>query len=143
MEEIDVIELLEYFKSKIGLFVVISTGICILCVMYAIVIQKPMYNSSTTVILSGSSETITQNDITINKNLVNTYTEIVKSRRVLEQVINELSLDLDYYELNSFITVKPINNTEIIQIIVSSEDSTESMNIANSTAKFFSKEVKE
>ena len=56
--------------------------------MYAMVIQKPMYSSNTTVILSGSSETITQNDITLNKNLVKTYAEIVKSRRVLEQVIN-------------------------------------------------------
>ena len=143
MDEINISELLEYFKSKIGLGLVITTGICILCVIYAIVVQKPMYSSSTTVILGGSSETITQNDITINKNLVNTYTEIVKSRRVLEQVINELSLDLDYSKLNSFITVKPVNNTEIIKIIVNSEDSLESMNIANSTATFFSKEVKE
>lgn len=143
MEEINISELLEYFKSKIGLCLVISTGICILCVIYAIVIQKPMYSSSTTVILGGSSETITQNDITINKNLVNTYTEIVKSRRVLEQVINELSLDLSYSELNSFVTVKPVNNTEIIKIIVNSEDSLESMNIANATADYFSEEVKE
>ena len=143
MEEININELLEYFKSKIGLGLVITTGICILCVIYAIVIQKPMYKSNTTVILGGSSETITQNDITINKNLVNTYAEIVKSRRVLEQVINELSLDLNYYELNDSITVEPINNTEIIKIIVNCDDSLKSMNIANSTANFFAKEVKE
>lgn len=143
MEEINISELLEYFKSKIGLFLVITTGICILCVMYAIFIQKPMYSSNTTVILSGSSETITQNDITINKNLVNTYAEIVKSRRVLEQVINELSLELSYRELNDTVTVQPVNNTEIIKIIVNSADSLNAMNIANSTANYFSKEVKE
>lgn len=143
MEEINISELLDYFKSKFGLWLVITTGICILCVMYAIVIQKPMYSSNTTVILGGSSETITQNDITINKNLVNTYAEIVKSRRVLEQVIKELSLDLNYTELNSSITVEPVNNTEIIKIIVNSDDSLEAMNIANSTANHFSKEVKE
>ncbi len=142
MEEININELLEYFKSKIGLGLVITTVICILCFIYAIVIQKPMYKSNTTVILGGSSETITQNDITINKNLVNTYAEIVKSRRVLEQVINELSLDLNYYELNDSITVEPINNTEIIKIIVNCDDSLKSMNIANSTANFFAKEVK-
>ena len=143
MEEIDVSELLKYFKSKIGLLIVITSGICILCVMYSILIQKPMYSSNTTVILGGSSETITQNDITINKNLVNTYAEIVKSRRVLEQVTNELSLDLSYGELSSSITVEPVTNTEIIKIIVNSDDSVEAMNIANSTANHFSKEVKE
>ena len=143
MEEINIEELLEYFKSKFGLWLVITTGICILCVIYAILIQKPMYSSNTTVILGGSSETITQNDITINKNLVNTYAEIVKSRRVLEQVIDELSLDLSYGELSSSITVEPVTNTEIIKIIVNSDDSVEAMNIANSTANHFSKEVKE
>ena len=143
MEEININELLEYFKSKIGLGLVITTGICILCVIYAIALQKPMYKSNTTVILGGSAETITQSDITINKNLVNTYAEIVKSRRVLEQVIEELSLDINYSELNNSITVEPINNTEIIKIIVNSDDSLKSMNIANSTANFFTKEVKD
>lgn len=143
MEEINISELLDYFKSKFGLWLVITSVICLLCVMYAVIIQKPMYNSNTTVILGGSSETITQNDITINKNLVNTYAEIVKSRRVLEQVINKLSLDLSYNELNSSITVEPINNTEIIKIIVNSDDSLEAMNIANCTADYFTKEIKD
>ena len=141
MEEINLSELFDYFKSKFWLWLVIATGVCMLCVFYAMVIQRPMYSSSTTVILGGSSETITQNDITMNKNLVNTYAEIVKSRRVLEQVIDDLSLDVSYGELNSFITVEPINNTEIIKIIVNSDDSLEAMNIANSTANFFLKEV--
>lgn len=143
MEEININELIDYFKSKIWLWFVMTIGICIICVMYAITIQKPMYSSNTSVILGGSSETITQNDITINKNLVNTYAEIVKSRRVLDQVINELSLDLSYSELNNSITVEPINNTEIIRIIVRSNNSKEAMDIANSASYFFSKEVKE
>ena len=141
MEEINLNEFLEYFKSRFLLWLVIATGICIICVMYAMVFQKPMYSSSTTVILGGSSETITQSDITINKNLVNTYAEIVKSRRVLEQVLTELSLDLNYLDLNSCITVEPIINTEIIKIIVNSDDSKLAMNIANSTANFFLKEI--
>jgi len=143
VEEININELIDYFKSKIWLWFVMTIGICIICVMYAIIIQKPMYSSNTSVILGGSSETITQNDITINKNLVNTYAEIVKSRRVLDQVINELSLDLSYSELNNSITVEPINNTEIIRIIVRSNNSKEAMDIANSASYFFSKEVKE
>ena len=143
MEEINISELLEYFKSKFWLWSLIVIGVCILCISYVILIQKPMYSSNTTVILGGSSETITQNDIAINKNLVNTYAEIVKSRKVLDQVINDLTLDLSYSELNSLITVEPIINTEIIKIIVHSDDSLEAMNIANSTSYFFSKEVKE
>ena len=54
MEEINISELLEYFKSKFGLWLVITGSICVLCVMYTILIQKPMYSSNTTVILGGS-----------------------------------------------------------------------------------------
>ena len=93
MEEIDLKELFDFVKNKIGLLIIITVGICLLGCVYGLILQKPMYRSYTTVILSGTEQTITQSDVTLNKNLVDTYAEIVKSRRVLDQVINELDLD--------------------------------------------------
>lgn len=141
MEEIDLKELLEFFKSKVGLFIVILVGVCLIGSIYGLVIQKPMYSSYTTVILGGTDTTITQNDVTLNKNLVNTYAEIVKSRRVLEQVIEELSLDINYDALVSKITVSAVNNTEIIKITVDDQDAVVAKNIANVTASVFTDEV--
>lgn len=141
MEEIDLKELLNYFKNKIGLFIIITMGVLLVGALYGLIIQKPMYSSYTTVILGGSSETITQTDITMNKNLVNTYAEIVKSRKVLDQVINELNLDIKYETLYSKISVSSINNTEIIKINVNDENSVNAKNIANVTAKIFTAEV--
>ena len=99
MEEIDLKELFLFVKSKLGLLITITAGVCLLGCIYGLFIQKPMYQSYTTVILSGNESTITQSDITLNKNLVYTYAEIVKSRRVLAQVIIDLNLDLTYEEL--------------------------------------------
>ena len=90
MEEIDLRELFSFFKNKIFVFFVIFIGVCLLGCLYAFFIQKPMYNSYTKVILSGEN-TITQTELNLNKNLVDTYAEIVKSRKVLDQVIEELS----------------------------------------------------
>lgn len=145
MEEIDLKELFEFIKKKIGLLITITVVICLLGCIYGLFIQKPMYKSYTTIILGGnettSSQTITQSDITLNKNLVDTYAEIVKSRRVLEQVIAELDLEETYEELSNKISVSSVNNTEIIKITVVDSNPIEAKNVANVTANFFSKEV--
>lgn len=142
MEEIDLIELLNYFKKKIGLIIIIMSAVGILGCIYTLFIQKPMYNSYTTVILSGSSSSsITQTDVTLNKNLISTYAEIVKSGRVLNQVIKELNLDISYELLSSEISVTSLNNTEIIKITVNNESADMAMKIANSTASVFTKEI--
>lgn len=145
MEEIDLKELFEFIKKKIGLLITITVVICLLGCVYGLFIQKPMYKSYTTIILGGNettaSQTITQSDITLNKNLVDTYAEIVKSRRVLEQVIAELDLEETYEELSNKISVSSVNNTEIIKITVADSNPIEAKNVANVTANFFSKEV--
>lgn len=141
MEEIDLKELFDFFKSKIGIFIIIVFGVCLVGSIYGLVIQKPMYSSYTTVILAGTDTTITQSDVTLNKNLVDTYTEVVKSRRVLDQVIDELSLDINYESLVGKISVSAVNNTEIIKISVSDRDGVMAKNIANATANFFAEEV--
>ena len=140
MEEIDIRELLSYYKSKLGLLIIIFTLVCLLGCSYSIFIQKPMYNSYTKVILSGET-TITQSDIVLNQNLVDTYAEVVKSRRVLDQVIKKLDLDLTYEELSNEISVTAVSNTEIIQINVKDKDPVMAKNIANVTASYFTKEV--
>jgi len=143
MEEIDLNELFIFVKNKIGLLITITASICILGCVYGLFIQKPMYQSYTTVILSSneSSSAISQSDVALNKNLVTTYAEIVKSRRVLDQVIEELELDLTYEQLYGKISVSSVNNTEIIQIVVNDSDGVNSKNIANVTANYFTKEV--
>ena len=141
MEEIDLKELFTFIKNKIGLLITITASICILGCVYGLFIQKPMYQSYTTVILSSNEGTINQNDLNLYKNLVNTYAEIVKSRRVLEQVIDELDLDISYETLNNKINVSSVNNTEIIKITVNDADAIKAKNIANITANYFTKEI--
>lgn len=146
MEEIDLKELFEFLKGKIALIISITAVACIIGCCYALFIQKPKYQSYTTIILGSSDSTaqtggITQNEVTLNKNLVDTYAEVVKSRRVLDQVITELQLDTTYENLSSKISVSAVNDTEIIKISVSDKDAVRAKNIANVTANYFTKEV--
>ena len=146
MEEIDLKELLDFIRSKISMLIIITVSVCLIGSMYSLFLQKPMYNSYTTVILGSNDGTtatssITQNDITLNKNLVSTYAQIVKSRRVLAQVIKELKLDTSYDDLAGKINVTALNNTEIIKITVTDPDPIVAKNIANITANYFTDEV--
>lgn len=147
MEELDLKELFDFVKNKLGLLIIVTVGICLLGCIYGLFIQKPMYKSYTTVILGGNASnntsTITQSDIALNKNLVNTYAEIVKSRRVLDQVIKELDLKNSYESLSSKISVTAVNNTEIIKISVDDRSAVTAKNIANVTANYFTKEIVE
>ena len=143
MEEIDLKELFTFIKNKLGLLITITIGVCLIGCIYGLFIQTPMYQSETTVILSTDNSSINSSDIAMNKNLVNTYAEIVKSRRVLDQVIEELDLDVTYEELTKQISVTAVNNTEIIKITVNDKDAIKAKNIANVTANYFTKEIVE
>lgn len=144
MEEIDLKELFDFIKDRLGLIVIITSFVSIIGCIYGLLIQTPMYKSYTTVVLSSSESSntsITTSDITLNKNLVNTYAEIVKSRRILDQVIENLDLDIKYGTLSSRVSVSALNNTEIIKIIVNDDNPNIAMDIANETAKVFSNEI--
>lgn len=147
MEELGLKELFLYIKEKVGLLIFIIIFVCLIGCLYGLFLQKPMYRSYTTVILGGDTKSssqnqgITQNDVALNKNLVDTYAEVVKSKRVLNQVIKELKLDLSYEGLSSKINVTALNNTEIIKITVSDENAKNAKNIANVIADYFTHEI--
>ena len=145
MEEIDLKELLMFIKDKIGLLITITAAVCLIGCIYGLFIQTPMYESYTTVILSSneSSSAINQADVNLNRVLVDTYAEIVKSRRVLTKVIDELNLETTYENLYNKISVSSVNNTEIIKITVNDKNPIEAKNIANITAEYFTDEISE
>lgn len=147
MEEINLKELFDYFISKISIIIFITLVVAVLGCSYALFLQKPLYKSSTTIVLTRTdtenSNTITQNDITLNQKLLSTYREIVKSRRVINQVISSLKLKYTYEELNKDISVTSVQDTELIMINVSNENPEQAKKIADETAKVFTSEIQE
>lgn len=147
MEEINLQDLFKYFVSKILVIVLVTVFFGLIGSLYLLFMQTPMYKSTTTLLLAnvsgmdGSSSSITTNDITLNQKLVSTYREIIKSRKVLKQVIDTLELDYQYEQLASLITVGSVNETEIIKVTVKNEDPLAAMTIANEVADTFCKEI--
>ncbi|MCI8568151.1 MAG: hypothetical protein HFG48_02395 [Bacilli bacterium] len=143
MEEFNVSEFINYYISK-SLLVVAFLALGLACsIFYTDELQIPLYKSQTSLVLTRSSDTstITNTDISLNKNLVSTYREIIKSRRILSKVINNLNLATTEKELSKEISVTSANDTELIIISVVDEDSKKARDIANEIATVFKKEI--
>lgn len=146
METIDLKDMFSYFKSKISIIILFIVVVGIMGCLYGLFIQKPVYKSSTSIVLISENQTgatLTYNDVSLNQNLVSTYSEIIKSRRVLNQVIDNLSLDYSYSNLSNNVEVSSVTGTQIIKISVSDRNNKTAMKIADEIAKVFAKEIPE
>ena len=146
MEEVDLKELFAYFLKRISIIIAITFLFLITGFIYISFIRIPLYKGDTTVILVNKSgdnnnQSVTQSDVVLNQKLVSTYTQIVKSKKVLNQVINNLNLSYTYGQLNNHVSVSNISDTEIIKISVSDEDPEIAAKIANAVASVFKNEV--
>lgn len=147
MEEINLKELFSFVKSKILFILLVVVVALFFGNFYSLIIKRPLYQSNTTIILtstnqSESGDTLNSNDVQLNKNLVDTYSVIIKSRRVLSRVINSLNLDYSIQNLADKITVTAVENTPIIKVTVIDRDAELACKMTDKIADVFSDEIK-
>lgn len=144
MEEINLKELWHYFMSKIHIIIITMMLGVLIGNIYLFFIQTPMYKSTTSLVLvneASNNTTITQNDILLNNNLVQTYSEIIKSRKVLSQVVRNLDLEESVEMLSNSTNVSAVTNTQLIKIVVSHSSNQQAKKIANEIAEVFVEEI--
>ena len=144
MEEINLKELGNYFLSHIVIILSVITVILIVGCIYSVVIKKPLYHGTTSIVLvnQNNGNTITNSDIQVNRNLVETYTQIIKSRKILSTVISQLGLTYSESALAGNVSVSAITDTDIIKISVSDENNQLAADIANEIARVFMEDIK-
>ena len=144
MEEINLKEVYSYFKSRLLWMILAIVVIVIIGNVYTILTRIPMYQSNTTIVLVGESKKgYSQTDSQLNQNLIGTYSEIITSRKVLQQVIDNLKLKMTVDELSKNITTSSVEDTEIIRITVNNEKKKMAAEIANEVADVFSDEIQD
>ncbi len=151
MEEIDLKELFEMFWNKRAQIILIILIFIVIGIIYSVGFITPMYSSSTTLVLAGTetnttdqnqtTEAITATDITINSKLVATYSELVKSKNILGQVISNLGINVNEEDLRKNVKVTSVEDTELIEITVSNENPEYAAKIANETAEVFKEKI--
>lgn len=145
MEEINLMEFFNYYLARIGYIIATIIVVLIIGCVYCFVLKVPMYQSSSTIVLTrenSDSQKYTQSDVLLNQNLVPTYSNIIKSHSILKQVIKNEKLDYTTDQLSSLISVSSVEDTEIIKVTVKNEDNKMAKRIADAIVPVFSKKVK-
>lgn len=117
-------------------FIIISAGMFfgLAGLFLSMFVIAPEYESTTKIYILNKEEnqTVTYSDVQISTQLTQDYAELIKSRYVLEEVIQRLNLvDTDYDDLSHILRVDTPADTRIVSITVKDKDPLMAMKIAN------------
>lgn len=143
-ETISLRELLQTLKKRFRLI----TAITLLAVLISGVVSyffiTPVYEASTQILVNQSKSeqgTVNYSDVQANLQIINTYNVIITSPVILDKVIDHLQLDMTAGQLNSKLSVGSERNSQVVKIGVQDTDPVRAMDIANTTAEVFKKEI--
>lgn len=98
---------------------------------YHTFLLKPSYQADASIYITSTDSMISFSDLQLSAALTDDYANIIKSRTVLNRVIDELDLNLDYRQLGQLISVDNPDSTHIVDIKVTCDDPEQSRNITN------------
>ncbi len=142
--EIDLLELCREFAKHI-----VAILLCIILFggaagAFSKFVIIPQYKSSSMMyILSKETTLASLADLQIGSQLTNDYQIIVKSRPVLQTVIEQLNLDLTYEQFSKRITINNPSNTRILTITTEDADPQLAKDIVDSIARVASDYIAE
>lgn len=119
--EIDLMQLVRTLLNNLKYIVMVTVLFSILGYVGNTMLVTPIYEASAKMIVNtrkDENQNVTNDQINSAKNLVDTYAVIIRSRDVLNQVITDLKLPDTYGQLASRISVKAVNETQVMQITV-------------------------
>lgn len=143
-EEIDLSELLAVLKKN--LVAIISLGLIgiIISAVYTLFIVTPQYDATTELLVNqrieenATTETL---DITKNLQLIDTYTQLIKSPAILSDVKATLGTDLTTSQLANKIAITSPEGALVFSVTATDADPYIAAEIANATATVFQDKV--
>ena len=85
---------------------------------------------------------ISSSDLVASRNLVNTYSVILRTRETINMVIDYAGVDRTYSEVKDMITAAAVDETEIFCVTVTSPDPQEAKQIADAIAYILPSRIK-
>src|SRR5699024_9025069 len=133
-ETISLKEIFEVIKSRILLIIAFVIGAGLIAAIVSFFILTPTYESSSQIIVnqkeSDQNAEVDVNNIRSNVEIINTYNVIFKSNAILDQVVDNLKLDYPAKQLKNKIDVSSEEDSQVVTVSVTDEDSTEAAAIA-------------
>ena len=134
--EIDLLELLAYYRERIVWIILGFLAGAVIAGLITYYLITPDYTATSKMyMVSSSSQSVVDlTDLNIGQSLSKDYVELLKTRPIIESVIEEQGLDYDYAQLLSMLSMSTLSDTRIIAIRATSKDRGEALMIANALA---------
>lgn len=146
-ETISLKSIFQTLKKRVFLIITIMLIATISSGLVSYFLVTPVYKSSTQILVNQSKTDdaafYNTNELQTNIQLITTYSVILKSAAILNNVKNDLGLNMSVSELNNKISVESAQNSQIMTISVTDTSPTKALEIANKTAEVFEDEIKE
>ena len=91
--EINLVELFYVLRSKLLLIILTAAIFGIGAGVYTHYFVTPMYSSSSSIYVLSKQSIVSYSDFMVGSSLTSDYTEMIKSRTVMERVIRNLGLE--------------------------------------------------
>lgn len=124
-DTIDLLEVLEVVRQHILVILLVTVVAAAAGFGVSKFVLIPQYEASALMIVNTRQDVtanVTSDQINSATKLVSTYSIIIKSDTVLQQVINNLGLSLTYGQLKERVTVSAVDDTQVMQITVRSDN---------------------
>lgn len=134
---------IDIIKKRLTLIVLVTLLFTLASALVSYFVIKPVYKANISVIIgkgnvsssTTANTTENYNDLLLYQNSVKTYAILATSRKVADDVISKLSLDMQTQELISMISATPNANTEFLTLTVKARDKELAVKIANQLAQ--------
>lgn len=139
----DLSKITRIIKKNLKLLILLPLICLIVSAIITFFFMTPKYQATTQVLVNekNKDQQMMAQEVQSNIELVNTYSEIIKSPRIIDKVSKSVKHQYSASEISSMLTVTNQDRSQILEIGVTSNSRRDSEIVANKIAKVFSKEV--
>lgn len=142
MEEqvISVSEIIDAVKKRWKIIVLTTVLATVVSGIFSFFVISPTYEASTKIFIGkegAESEGYNSSDVSMYQNLIKTYSELIKTKDLVNKAINNSQYDLSVNNVLNGITVNTLTGTQILQISYQSKSPSIAKNMLESITNEF------
>lgn len=120
--EIDLLQL--FYAVKKHIVAILAAGMIggIAALLITKLLITPMYTAENSMLVLATENVSSVSDLTLGTQLINDYNALITSRPVLDAVIEDLHLDMEYKDLKESITISQPSNSRVLVLQVEHKD---------------------
>jgi capsular polysaccharide biosynthesis protein len=133
---------LDVFKKRIKLILFMTIISTLLVSLYSMYFIAPVYEARTELLVNESGDRqLSADEIEASILLIDTYSLIIKSPRIMEMVSEKIATGDTVQALSNKIEIQKNSNTQIFSIVARGSDPNQAAFLANTVAETFTQEI--